>query len=406
MAIHQNQSSKLFEPLVINNGNLTLDHRVIHAPMTRNRGVPLNENSTPENPNRIWYPGDLMVEYYRQRATKGGLIISEGIPPSLESNGMPGVPGLFTPEQISGWKRVVDAVHEKGGYIYAQLWHAGRVTVPQMTGTDPVAPSAIPWDSPDERYSHPPVGESVPPRYADHPPIELSAEHIQRTIEDYRRAARAAIDIGFDGVEVHGGNGYLPEQFLSSNINKRTDEYGGTPEKRCRFTLELMDSLAKSIGEEKLSIRLSPFGLFNQTRGEQRLETWSHLCRSLKQALPHLSYVSFIEPRYEQIFSTEEKDTFLASWGLTDVSLDGFRQIFGSTPFFTAGGYNDQNAWGVLESGRYDAILFGRPFTSNPDLVNRLRKGIALTPYERTRFYGPFEDNKLCYVDYEDAKDA
>ncbi|ODM14598.1 hypothetical protein SI65_09943 [Aspergillus cristatus] len=406
MATHKNQSSKLFEPLTINNGNITLDHRVIHAPMTRNRGVPLNENSTPENPNRIWYPGDLMVEYYRQRATKGGLIISEGIPPSLESNGMPGVPGLFTPEQIAGWKRVVDAVHEKGGYIYAQLWHAGRVTVPQMTGSDPVAPSAIPWDSPDERYSHPPVGESVPPRYADHPPIELSVSHIQRTIEDYRRAARAAIDIGFDGVEVHGGNGYLPEQFLSSNINKRTDEYGGTPEKRCRFTLELMDSLAQSIGEENLSIRLSPFGLFNQTRGEQRLETWSHLCRVLKQTLPDLSYVSFIEPRYEQIFSTEEKDTFLASWGLTDVNLDGFRQIFGSTPFFTAGGYNDQNAWGVLESGRYDAILFGRPFTSNPDLVNRLRKGIPLTPYERSRFYGPFEDNKLCYVDYEPAQEA
>jgi 2,4-dienoyl-CoA reductase-like NADH-dependent reductase (Old Yellow Enzyme family) len=324
---------------------------------------------------------------------------------------MPGVPGLFTPEQIAGWKRVVDAVHEKGAYIYAQLWHAGRVTIPQMTGSHPVAPSAIPWDSPDERYSHPPVGESVPPRYADHRPIELSVSHIQRTIEDYRRAARTAIDIGFDGVEVHGGNGYLPEQFLSSNINKRTDEYGGTPEKRCRFTLELMDSLAQSIGEENLSIRLSPFGLFNQTRGEQRLETWSHLCRALKQTLPHLSYVSFIEPvrfvpwpnrkkartdsdkqRYEQIFSAEEKDTFLASWGLADVNLDGFRQIFGSTPFFTAGGYN--------------AILFGRPFTSNPDLVNRLRKGIPLTPYERSRFYGPFEDNKLCYVDYEPAQEA
>jgi len=224
---------------------------------------------------------------------------------------MPGVPGLFTPEQIAGWKRVVDAVHEKGAYIYAQLWHAGRVTIPQMTGSDPVAPSAIPWDSPDERYSHPPFGESVPPRYADHPPMELSVSHIQRTIEDYQRAARAAIDIGFDGVEVHGGNGYLPEQFLSSNINKRTDEYGGSPEKRCRFTLELMNSLAQSIGEENLSIRLSPFGLFNQTRGEQRLETWSHLCRALKQTLPHLSYVSFIEPVCPLPTQTNLKTPFL-----------------------------------------------------------------------------------------------
>jgi len=141
--------------------------------------------------------------------------------------------------------------------------------------------------------------------------MELSVSHIQRTIEDYQRAARAAIDIGFDGVEVHGGNGYLPEQFLSSNINKRTDEYGGSPEKRCRFTLELMNSLAQSIGEENLSIRLSPFGLFNQTRGEQRLETWSHLCRALKQTLPHLSYVSFIEPVCPLPTQTNLKTPFL-----------------------------------------------------------------------------------------------
>lgn len=209
---------------------------------------------------------------------------------------MPGVPGLWTPEQASGWKRAVDAVHEKGGYIYCQLWHAGRVTVPQMTGLPPVAPSALPWDSPTERYSHPPVGASLQPLYVDHPPIELSVDHIKQTIEDYRRAARTAMDIGFDGVEVHGGNGYLPEQFLMSNTNKRTDKYGGTPEKRCRFVVELMHAIAESIGENNLSIRLSPFGLFNQARGEQRLETWSHLCRELKRIHPHLSYVSFIEP--------------------------------------------------------------------------------------------------------------
>lgn len=118
---------------------------------------------------------------------------------------MPGVPGLWTPEQASGWKRVVDAVHEKGGYIYCQLWHAGRVTIPQMTGLPPVAPSAMPWDSPTERYSHPPVGASLQPLYVDHPPIELSVDHIKQTIEDYRRAARTAMDIGFDGVEIHGG---------------------------------------------------------------------------------------------------------------------------------------------------------------------------------------------------------
>ncbi|RLM00088.1 hypothetical protein CFD26_107005 [Aspergillus turcosus] len=399
----EGEHSLLFQPLEIANGKIRLSHRVVHAPMTRNRGVPLNPTSTPEQPNRIWYPGDLMVEYYRQRATPGGLIISEGVPPSLESNGMPGVPGLWTPEQAAGWKRVVDAVHEQGGYIYCQLWHAGRATIPQMTGSPAVSASATVWDSPTECYSHPPVGSTDPVRYADHPPIELTIPHLKQTIRDYCNAAKTAMEIGFDGVELHAGNGYLPEQFLSSNVNKRTDEYGGSPEKRCRFVLELMDELAATVGEENLAIRLSPFGLFNQARGDQRLETWTFLCESLKKAHPNLSYVSFIEPRYEQIFSYEEKDNFLRSWGLLDVNLSSFRKIFGSTPFFSAGGWDQSNSWGVLEEGRYDALLYGRYFTSNPDLVERLRKGIPFTPYERSRFYGPFEDNAKCYVDYPPA---
>ncbi|OKL55870.1 hypothetical protein UA08_08862 [Talaromyces atroroseus] len=396
--------SKLFQPLVIGNGKIRLDHRVVFAPLTRNRGEPLSPVSTPQNPNRIWYPGDLMVEYYTQRTTKGGLLISEGIPPSLESNGMPGVPGLFTQEQADGWRKVVDAVHEKGGYIYCQLWHAGRATIPQMTGSPPVSATASIWDSPDECYSHIPVGESKHVRYADHPPVELSVEHIKKTIKDYCDVAEKAMQIGFDGVEIHAGNGYLPEQFLSSNINKRTDEYGGSPEKRCRFVLELMNEIAKRIGEENLAIRLSPFGLFNQARGEQRVETWTYLCKSLKHAHPALSYVSFIEPRYEQIFSYEEKDKFLASWGLSEVTLDAFREIFGDTPFFSAGGFDDSNSWGVIESGKYDALLYGRYFISNPDLVNRLKNGIPLAAYDRARFYGPFEDNVIGYTDYPAAK--
>ncbi|KAL4977182.1 hypothetical protein BDW66DRAFT_159038 [Aspergillus desertorum] len=397
------QDSMLFQPLAINNGKITLKHRVVHAPLTRNRGVPESPVSTPERPNRVWYPGDLVVEYYRQRATDGGLIISEGIPPSLESNGMPGVPGLFTPSQAAGWKRVVDAVHEKGGYIYAQLWHAGRATIPQMTGSPAVSASATVWDDPTECYSHPPVGAAEQVPYSAHPPIELTVDHIRRTIGDYCAAAKAAMEAGFDGVEVHGGNGYLPEQFLSSNINKRTDEYGGSPEKRCRFVLELMDELAKAIGEENLAIRLSPFGLFNQARGEQRMETWTHLCKELKRAHPALSYVSFIEPRYEQIFSTAEKDSFLSSWGLSNVDLTTFREIFGDTPFFSAGGWDQTNSWGVLESGRYDALLYGRYFTSNPDLVERLRTGTPFAPYDRSRFYGPFKDNRVGYTDYPPA---
>lgn len=227
---------------------------------------------------------------------------------------------------------------------------------------------------------------------------------------------------------------YLPEQFLSSNINVRTDAYGGSPEKRCNFILELMDGLAEAVGEENIALRLSPFGLYNQTRSVERLATWSHLCKELKKNHPKISYVSFIEPvsfpiststqlfglmslqqpgatqrgrnhadkqqRYEQVHSTAEKDAFLASWGLAAVDLSLFRTIFGNTPFFSAGGWNDKNWQDEIESGRYDALLFGRWFISNPDLVRRLRQGLPLRIYERDRFYGPFPDKERGYTDY------
>ncbi|RMJ09891.1 hypothetical protein CDV36_010492 [Fusarium kuroshium] len=403
-ALDVGQASKLFQPLDIANGKIRLKHRVILAPLTRNRGTPLNADSTPEIPNRIWVPNELMVEYYTQRTTEGGLIISEGLPPSLEGNAMPGVPGIFLPEQAEGWKKIVDAVHAKGGYIYAQLWHSGRANIPQLTGTPIVAPSAVTWDDPNETFSYPAPHSTTPVKLSDHPPIELTVDHIKKTIDDYRKAAKTAMDIGFDGVELHAGNGYLPEQFLSTNINKRTDEYGGTAEKRCKFPLELMEELAKTVGQENLAIRLTPFGLFNQARSEQRVETWGHLCRELKARLPNLSYVSFVEPRYEQIFSEAEKQEFLNSWGLPTVDLSLFRSIFDDTPFFSAGGFDDGNSWGVLESGKYDGLLYGRYFISNPDLVERLRNGWPLAPYDRSRFYGPFEDSTIGYTDYPVSK--
>jgi 2,4-dienoyl-CoA reductase-like NADH-dependent reductase (Old Yellow Enzyme family) len=157
-----------------------------------------------------------------------------------------------------------------------------------MTGTPIVSPSGLPWDNPNEVFAYPPPHTTKQVRYVDNPPIELTVEHIKKTIQDYVRTAKWAIECGFDGVEVHGGNGYLPEQFLASNVNKRTDAYGGSPEKRCTFTLELMEELSKAIGEENLAIRLSPFGLFNQIRCEQRMETWTTLCRKLKEAHPSL----------------------------------------------------------------------------------------------------------------------
>ena len=180
--------------------------------------------------------------------------------------------------------------------MYAQLWHAGRTTITPFTGMPSVAPSAVPWDDPNAYVRRIPPGHTMPVKYSDYPPIELTIDHIERTIEDYCAAARMAMEAGFDGVEVHGGNGYLPEQFLLSNVNKRDDKYGGSPVKRCTFVVELMESLARAVGEENIAIRLSPFGLFNEAGGVERIETWSHLCMELKTKVPKMSYISVIEP--------------------------------------------------------------------------------------------------------------
>lgn len=330
---------------------------------------------------------------------------------------MPGVPGLFASEHLEGWSKVVKAVHDKGSFFYAQLWHAGRTTIPQHTGQPTVSASATPIEG-DVYCHHAPPFSTERVLYRDYPPEELSEQGIKDTIEEYVAAAKMALDAGFDGVEVHGGNGYLLEQFLNDNINKRVDDYGGSPEKRCKFPLELMSALADAIGAENCAIRLSPFGLFNQTRGSQRVETWSHLCRELKKNMS-LSYIHFIEPRYEQFHSYSEKDDFIKSWGMDpkSINLGTFKEIMGDTPFFTAGGWNQMNSWGVIESGLYDGIAFGRYFLSTPDFVERyepqtpqldfdsricrMREGKPLNEYDRSRFYGPFpEDREVGYTDY------
>ncbi|KKY17648.1 putative 12-oxophytodienoate reductase [Phaeomoniella chlamydospora] len=392
--------SAIFTPLKIGNGKITLKHRVVLAPLTRNRGTPLNGSTIPTKySENIWVHDDLGVEYYSQRATEGGLIISEGIPPSLESNGFPGGKA-YGIQQVKSWKKVVDAVHAKGGVIYAQLWFAGRATIDEMTGSRPLSSSPTAWDT-DEYYAGPSweTGEKI--MYKDRPPIGLTKDQIKEQIGVCAHFAKLAMEAGFDGVEAHGGNGYIIEQFLSSNINKRTDEYGGSVEGYTRFPIELMTAMADAIGQENLAIRLSPFGLYNRARGEKRVEIWGHLCRELKRLLPNLSYVHFLEPRYEQIHSYEEKQKFLDAWGLSDVDLSMFRHIFHGTPFLTAGGWNDTNVWGQIEAGKYDAFAIGRYFISNPDLPRRLKEKLPLQAYDRSKFYfQPYDQRPLGYVDY------
>jgi 2,4-dienoyl-CoA reductase-like NADH-dependent reductase (Old Yellow Enzyme family) len=193
-------SSSLFTPVQIANGRILLQHRIVMAPMTRNRGVPVPSHA------RTWAADDIVTLYYSQRASPGGLIITEGIPPSLEAAGMPGVPGLFHKTQLTGWKKVVDAVHAKDGIIYAQLWHAGRTTIPQMTGCPVVSASCVPWAT-DETYPFrtPDTKEKI--RYRDYPSTEMTLEQITDTTRDFVRAAQLAIQVGFDGVELNAGNG-------------------------------------------------------------------------------------------------------------------------------------------------------------------------------------------------------
>ncbi|KPI38265.1 12-oxophytodienoate 3 [Cyphellophora attinorum] len=395
--------SALFTPLSISNGRIELAHRIIMAPMTRNRGVPLYLT----RPNRAWAHDELGALYYGQRATPGGLIITEGIYPTVEASASPCVPGLFDDKQVPGWTAVVNAVHGKGGYIFAQLWHAGRTCLPHFTGKPAMSSSSTPLDGDQEARYPPPDDDSGSPgtgqrvKLRDFPPQEMTYSDIKRTIDAYVSTAKRAMDqCGFDGIEIHGGNGYLLEQFLSTNVNKRTDEYGGTIEGYCRFPVELMTALADAIGGENVAIRLSPFGLFNQSYGEQRPEIWSYLCRALKQKISNMSYIHFIEPRFEQIIDTTSKDSYLKSLG-GNISIKPFQEIMGSTPFVVSGGYNDTNIWGVIESGNADAISIGRYFTSNPDLVARLREGKELRKYDRDRFYWIDEPRERGYTDFE-----
>ena len=306
---------------------------------------------------------------------------------------MPNVPGLFDESQVAGWKKVVEAVHAKQGFIYAQLWHAGRATVPQFTGLPPVSSSATPWDT-DEKFPFrtPFTKEKV--AYRDHPPIAMTREHLRKTIDDFVRSAKLAVEIGFDGVELNGGNGNLLDQFLHSNINVRTDEYGGSPEKRTKFALELLAAVTAAIGPSKVAIRMEPTGLYQHTRGTERVETWSHLCKQIRDTYfgdQSLSYVHFIEPRFDRIDSEAEKAAFYKSWSLPDVSNKPFRDILSGTPCVSAGGWGPENSEEAVESGAWDALAIAKWFTSNPDLPERLRNAWPLADFDRSRFYGSWD---------------
>src|SRR5665213_1546509 len=361
----------LFSPLQI--GRYHLKHRVMLAPLTRMRA---------EKPSLA--PRMLNADYYAQRATPGGLLIAEASPVMASGFGSPGVPGIYSEAQIAGWREVVDAVHAKGGIIFLQLWHVGRVSHSslQPDGVLPVAPSAVPIG--DGLMTITAAGKPTP----FETPRALETHEIPGVVEAFRLAAQNAMKAGFDGVEIHGANGYLIEQFLQSHINLRPDRYGGGIENRTRFLMEVTQAVIEVWGANRVGVRLSPYGVANDSREPEPIPLYTHAIKQLEPL--GLAYLHFIEPPSNGTGRAEVNHQNVPS------AMVLFRPLW-SGILITAGGFSGEAANAAIADGHADAIAFGRIFISNPDLPRRLQRGYPLTPYNRATFYG---GDAAGYTDY------
>jgi N-ethylmaleimide reductase len=332
---------------------------------------------------RAAQPGDvptsLTAEYYAQRASPGGLIIAEASQISLEGKGYPQTPGIFTAEQVAGWRQVTDAVHAKGGFIFLQLWHVGRIAHSSINAVGPVGASPVRTASKvfTSRW------EMVPAEV----PRELAGEDIARILADYARAAQNAMRAGFDGVELHGANGYLADQFLQTKTNLRADHYGGSIENRARFLLEATQQLIDVWGADRVGVRLSPYGVVNDIADSEPLILFNHVLQSLSRL--RIVYAHLIEPR--SAAGVRESGNVEAPEAAAT-----FRSSFNGV-MIVSGGFSRESARAVVDDGRADAVAFGRAFIANPDLPARLRLGAPLNPYVRDTFYG---GDARGYTDY------
>lgn len=351
---------KLLEPL--KNNQLKFRNRVFMAPMTRSR-APLQ------------VPVDIMVEYYAQRAS-AGLIVSEGTQVSPEGVGYISTPGIHSDEQIQGWRKVTDAVHLRGGLIFAQLWHVGRVSHPDFHGGKlPVAPSPLPFKG--QAFTPQGMKDTVTPR-------ELSLAEIRSTIEDFRKGALAAKSAGFDGVEIHGANGYLPAQFLEDGSNQRSDSYGGSVENRARFLLEITDTAVSVFGVDRVSVKLSPRNPFNGMSDSNPEETYLYVIDELERR--KIGMLHLMEPSQ---LPTE----------MPSLAAEARKKFTGTLVLNL--GYDKISAEAAVSQGKADAVSFGTLFISNPDLPERLAEGVPLAPADRDTFYGGGE---MGYIDYPSRK--
>ena len=361
--------TKLFEPLTI--GSLTLPNRIIMAPLTRMRA---------KQPGNV--PHQLNANYYAQRAS-AGLIISEATQISQQGQGYPSTPGIHSQEQVQGWKLVTDAVHQAGGRIFLQLWHVGRISHPshQPNGDPPVAPSALAAEN----------SGTFTADWQETPiliPRALETNEIPGIVADYKAAAENAKAAGFDGVEVHGANGYLLDQFLQDSSNVRTDQYGGSLENRTRLLLEVVDAVTEVWGSDRVGVRVSPYNAFNGMKDSDPIALFTYVLGELDAR--GVAFVHLIEPRSSFASGQDE------SLEDTPQAAPLFRDVV-KTVLISAGGHTPDSANEAMDNNLADAVAFGRHYISNPDLPERIKNLAPLTPYDRATFYGG--DTK-GYTDY------
>lgn len=352
----------LFSPLQL--GSLETPNRIFMAPLTRCRAEAGN------------VPGDLNAEYYRQRAT-AGLIIAEATSVSPRGFGYPNTPGIFSQEQVAGWKKVTSAVHSAGGRIFLQLWHVGRISHPifQPDGALPVAPSAI--TPAGQIFTGTGMVDYVAPR-------SLETSELPGIVHEYAKGAEYAKEAGFDGVEIHNANGYLLDQFLRDGTNKRVDSYGGSVENRARLTLEVTEAVVSVWGAGRVGIRFSPGGVFNDMQDSDPLRTFGYVLQKL--APMNLAYAHITQVTAQDV----------AHGAKAGVGPRELRHHYPGT-IVSAGGFTCESGNAALSEGWADAIAFGVPFLSNPDLPRRFSVGAALNTPDEATFYAP---GPVGYTDY------
>ena len=354
-------------------GDMELKNRVIMAPMTRNRAN--NEHNAPT---------DLHAEYYKQRAS-AGLIISEGAQISYQARGYINTAGIHLPEQIEGWKKVTDAVHEENGKIFVQLWHVGRISHPDFhNGEKPVAPSAINANA--QCFTEEGFKDTVEPR-------AMTTEEVKETVQDFKRAAKNAVDAGFDGIEIHSSNGYLLHQFFNKSSNQRTDEYGGSIENRARILFEIINAIKVFMPENKIGVRLNPslHGIFGMEADEETIPTFEYIVKKLNDY--DLAYLHLSEPFND----VSEKDFLVSN------IAEHFRPLYKGNLMINAG-FDQDSGNKVIEEGHADMVAFGKLFISNPDLPVRFKKNAEMQDWDQDTFYAIGKEGYTDYPKLEEQK--